>query len=553
MMRTTGENSTGERALRESEAHFRTLSDATVEGIVIHEKGVIISANHSLARMFGYDDVELPGMDIIATLVAPGSRDVVRRHVRHELNGMCQMTGLRKDGARFPAEVETLQIKRGDRVLLGAAVRDVSERNRAAEALRESQRKLTTLMSNLPGMVYRCRNDPQWTMEFVSAGASDLTGYEPADLVDNTVIAYAEVIHPEDREQVWLDVQAAVEAAQPFRLLYRIYTAAGVEKWVWEQGRGVFAGDQLVALEGFITDVTGQKRVEQELERHQEELEHRIAERTSKLSATNRALEQEIVRRRESQHQVQQLQNELAHANRLSTMGEMAGSIAHELNQPLYAIVNYSGACLQELRSGRIARDRLEQNLEELEIQADRAGTIIRRLRDFAGKHIPRRSSFSIGEAIETAVQLLEADVHAIGATLKLDICDDSQTIQADRVQMQQLIVNLVHNALDALVEQEPAHREVRITASSPDELHVRVDIRDSGPGLAPGETERIFDPFYTTKPNGMGLGLSICRRIIETHGGRIWAPEQSDGTIISFTMPADAPTRSESADGVRR
>ena len=148
------------------------------------------------------------------------------------------------------------------------AVRE--ERRRAEEALRESQRTLATLISNLPGMVYRCRNDRDWTMEFVSEGCIELTGYPPADLIENRKISYAHLIHPEDRESISNDVQAALRAGEAYRLTYRLRTADDAEKWVWEQGRGVFSPEgEIVALEGFITDITDRKRLEAEARQHQ--------------------------------------------------------------------------------------------------------------------------------------------------------------------------------------------------------------------------------------------------------------------------------------------
>jgi PAS domain S-box-containing protein len=144
----------------------------------------------------------------------------------------------------------------------------------SAESLRESQRKLSTLMANLPGMAYRCRNDRDWTMEFVSQGSVELTGYQPSDLVDNRVKAYNDLIHPDHRQAVWDQVQKALAERRPFQLTYRIRTASGEEKWVWEQGRGVFSDKgEMLALEGFITDITERRQAEEMLQRAHDEVE----------------------------------------------------------------------------------------------------------------------------------------------------------------------------------------------------------------------------------------------------------------------------------------
>ncbi len=169
---------------------------------------------------------------------------------------------------------------------------------RSEEALRESQRTLATLMSNLLGMAYRCRNDRDWTMEFVSEGCLHLTGYQPDDLIGNRTVSYAQLIHPDDRESVWDEVQAALRVKEPFHLVYRIQSAKAEEKWVWEQGQGVFSpSGELLALEGYITDVTDRERAEEALRKAHDDLERRVKKRTADLSAANEQLRNEIAER----------------------------------------------------------------------------------------------------------------------------------------------------------------------------------------------------------------------------------------------------------------
>jgi PAS domain S-box-containing protein len=167
---------------------------------------------------------------------------------------------------------------------------DITDRKKAEDQLMETQRMLSTLMSNLPGMVYRCRNDYNWTMEFVSEGCFDLTGYQPSDLLFNAKIAYGDVIHPEDREYIWEEIQANLPSGGVFRLTYRIITADGKLKWVWEQGRGVLSpSGQLQFIEGFVTDITESKRA-QEKEKELEEQQKDFYRRTI-LAATEGKLE----------------------------------------------------------------------------------------------------------------------------------------------------------------------------------------------------------------------------------------------------------------------
>ncbi len=184
---------------------------------------------------------------------------------------------------------------------------DMTERKRMFGALQESQRILETLMSNLPGMAYRCLNSPQWNMAFVSEGSTQLTGYRPAELTRNWGVGFGEVVYPEDRQYVWDEVQKAIEQHRRFQLEYRIITAQGTQKWVWEQGVGVFsATGVLEAVEGFITDITDRKHAQLELQEARDDLERRVALRTAELQATNVQLEQEVLERRSAETSLQQ-------------------------------------------------------------------------------------------------------------------------------------------------------------------------------------------------------------------------------------------------------
>lgn len=173
-----------------------------------------------------------------------------------------------RDGREIPVEVTVNYLAFGDREFNCAFAKNISERKRAEEALRKSESRLTNLLDNLPGMAYQCRNDPDWTMEFVSDGSMDLTGYKPSELIDNAVTSYADLINPEDRGEVWRQVQSALDEKGPFRTVYRITDKAGKERWVWEQGRGVFAeGGELMYLDGYIFDITARKKAEEGMEK----------------------------------------------------------------------------------------------------------------------------------------------------------------------------------------------------------------------------------------------------------------------------------------------
>ncbi|MEB3830035.1 PAS domain-containing sensor histidine kinase [Phormidium sp. CCY1219] len=256
-----------EAALRESEARFRCLSEATFEGILIHESGTIIDVNQTLVEMSGYEAEELIGTNGLE-LLTPESRKIALENIKAGVETPYEAEAIRKDGSRFPVEIQGKRIRDRGRSLRVAAVRNIRDRKRAQQmereliaSLQESQRTLSTVLSNLPGMAYRCRNDRNWTFEFVSEGSVALTGYYPKQFLDDKNISLAQLIHPEDRERVWQEVQAALSAKNPFDLTYRMIAADGALKWVSEQGCGVFSPTgELLCLEGFICDITEQTR-----------------------------------------------------------------------------------------------------------------------------------------------------------------------------------------------------------------------------------------------------------------------------------------------------
>ncbi len=242
---------------------FRLLVENALDLIaVLDGEGRVVFVSPSVKRLLGYDEEELLGRNIM-DFIHPDDRKRSSSNLETALRrpGVTQYSLQRirhRDGTWRYHEASALNLL-GDSRVGGLVInsRDVTERISLEEQLRESRREMATLLSNLPGMAYRCRNDPQWTMLFASEGCRELTGYAPEELRENAVVSYAELIHPEDRDRVWKEVQWAVERKEPFRLLYRISTAAGERKWVWEQGRGIFSdGGELLHLEGFITDVT---------------------------------------------------------------------------------------------------------------------------------------------------------------------------------------------------------------------------------------------------------------------------------------------------------
>jgi len=258
-----------EEELRENEIKYRTQFEASMDAIFVETlEGKVLDCNDAACKMLGYSKAELTALTV-ADLVPEQVAQTLPAVITEELTTggvLIEAFNKRKNGKVFPCEVSTRFVTIGGEPRVIAYVRDITDRKRAEEELRESERRLAVLMSHLPGMAYRCANDPDWTMEFVSEGCLTLTGYSAVDLTRNAKISYAQVIHPEDRAAVWRGVQTALEEKRAYQLTYRIVAADGKTKWVWEQGSGVFTEDgTLVALEGFIADITERKRAEEEL------------------------------------------------------------------------------------------------------------------------------------------------------------------------------------------------------------------------------------------------------------------------------------------------
>lgn len=251
--------------LKKSEEQFRFLSDVTFEGIVIHQEGVLLDCNNAFLRMTGHSKEELVGLNIIEVAPNPEDRDKMAENVVKPVATPYVVNGKRKDGSRFIAEIEAKNVNYGDKVVRIAAVRDITERVELQEKIDEGKRKLETLMGNLPGMAYTCLNNPDWDMDYMSAGCVDLLGYTPDELVGNEFLCYKDIIHPDDRQFVWDEIQRAVKENSSFELEYRIITKCGKEKWVWEKGKRVLsAGKEF--LEGFINDITFRKNAEKQFQ-----------------------------------------------------------------------------------------------------------------------------------------------------------------------------------------------------------------------------------------------------------------------------------------------
>jgi PAS domain S-box-containing protein len=241
---------------------------------------------------------------------------------------------------------------------------------------------------------------------------------------------------------------------------------------------------------------------------------------------------------RESERRYREVQTELAHANRLATMGQLAASIAHEVNQPITGVVTNAQAGLRFLDAQPIDLDEVRQIFEDITRGGSRAGEIVGRIRDLIRKAPPRKESLEVNAAIREVTELTHSEAVKNNVSVRMELADGLPFVEADRVELEQVILNLIVNALEAMSVSE-APRELLISTRRSQSGGVLVAVQDSGPGLPPATLEHVFEPFYSTKPSGLGMGLSICRSIIEAHGGRLWASaNMPHGASFQFTLP---------------
>lgn len=242
----------------------------------------------------------------------------------------------------------------------------------------------------------------------------------------------------------------------------------------------------------------------------------------------------DISERRQAERRVQELTAELVHVSRLTAMGQLASSLAHELNQPLTAVMNYAEAARGLIASNPV---RAAELVAKASGQAERAGDIIRRLRGFVEKRKVERSAEDLGKVVEEAVALAAIGAKVDGIRVVVELAADAPPISIDKVQIQQVLVNLIRNAIEVLRQAE--RRVLTVSSTVADDGAQQVAITDTGPGIAPEIAGQLFQPFVSTKKGGMGVGLSISRSIVEAHGGRLWAePNPDGGTVFRFVLP---------------
>ena len=374
---------------------------------------------------------------------------------------------------------------------------DITRRKEAELALRESEARFRTLADTAPVLIWM--SGPDKLCIFFNKSWLDFTGRTLERELGN---GWAQGVHGKDFDHCLEVYTSAFDARREFMMEYRLRRHDGEYRWLLDRGVPRFGPDgEFLGYIGSCIDIS---------ERKQTELE------------------------------IAQQRNELAHLSRVTMLGELSGSLAHELNQPLTAILSNAQAAQRFLAHDDADLDNVREILKDIVAEDKRAGEIIRRLRLLLKKGEVQQQPTDANEVVQEVLKLVRSDLVNHGVAAHAELAPGLPAINADRVQIQQVLVNLVMNACDAMAGVPAGDRKLIVRTGLAEGEGIYISIADHGIGIAPDNLEKVFEPFFTTKAHGMGLGLSVCRSIIAVHGGKLWAASNPDrGATFHLSLPA--------------
>jgi PAS domain S-box-containing protein len=498
-----------EQALRRSEAYLAEAQRLSHCGVTAYKGTTVFYGSEEIYRIWGFDPAQgVPNRKVVMQRIHPDDRDRLNAEVERALSEKRRYSTAYRivlpDGTVKHLESigQPVFSTNGELVEVVATQIDVTERKRAEEGLRESEAKLRDYAETASDWFWEIDPDHKFTLLTENAFGSD-----PADRIGAAFWDHA--LDLEAEPEKWRLIQATLDTRKPFRdFVYCSARGDGSPMYVKASGKPVFgAGGEFRGYRGTGADVTAIIRAEASL--------------------------------RTSEQRYREVQLELAHANRVATMGQLTASITHEVNQPITAAVTYALAARRWLGAEPPNFHEVDEALSLIVKEGNRAGEVVGRIRALIKKAPARKDAVEINDAILEVIALTRTEAASNSVSVRTQLAEGLPRVQGDRVQLQQVLLNLIINAIEAMHDAGEAERELLIsTRNEPD--GVSVEVRDSGQGFAPAVLERVFEAFYTTKPDGLGLGLSICRSIIEAHNGRLWAsPNVPRGAIFGFTVPA--------------
>jgi two-component system sensor kinase FixL len=464
-------------------------------------EGIVTDWNRGAETIFGYSAEEMIGKPI-AILLPPGHEneesEILARLKTGERIEHFETRRRRKDGEIIDVALTASPLRDASGRLVGASkvARDITAAKHSQTALAEREAHLQSVLDTVPDAMIVI--DTQGIMQSFSATAERLFGYTAAQAIGENV----KILMP-----------------PPYREQHDDYI-----------GRYLTTGERRII--GLRRIVVGRRKDGSTFP-----MELSVGEMRSGDRRFFTGFVRDLTERQETEQRLQELQKELIHMSRFTALGEMASTLAHELNQPLTAVANYLKGGRRLLEAGQsnnipMAREAMERAAE----QALRAGQIIRRLREFVARGESERQVENLAKLIEEASALALVGAKETGVRVSFAFDPRVEFVLADRIQIQQVLLNLMRNAVEAM--QEMPKRELNVSTHQLDKETVQVDVADTGPGIASDIADQLFQPFITTKRHGMGVGLSISRTIIESHGGRLWAePNPGGGTVFRLTL----------------
>jgi PAS domain S-box-containing protein len=399
----------------------------------------------------------------------------------------------------FLSRVEPLRASDGTLLMWVGVNLDIEELMRAQEALSESERSSRSVLDGIPGLVAVLV--PNGELETANR---QLLEYFGRSLEELKKWGTNDTVHPEDLPRVLELVKRGIVSGIPFNFELRVRRLDGEYRWF--ENRHVPIRDDSGRIARWYLLMTD------------------IDDRTQALA------------------RLEQIQSDFTHMSRLSVMGELTASLAHEITQPISSARNNARAALNFLDRRPPDLGEVREALGCVVGDADRAGDIVDRIRDHIKKAPPRKERVDLNQAITDVIVLAQGAIVRNGVSVQTRLTEELPHVQADHVQVQQVVLNLILNAVEAMSLVREGMRDLAITTEKQKAGGILVAVRDSGPGIDSKHLDRVFDAFYTTKSSGVGMGLSICRSIIEAHGGRLWAEaNEPRGAVLQFILPAES------------
>jgi PAS domain S-box-containing protein len=495
-----------EDRLRRSEAYLAEAQRMSHTGSAAYNEAAILYWSEETYRIWGFDPAQgVPSREAVLQRIHPNDRDQHRAQVQRALDekeaySIAYRIVLPDGTVKHLESIgQPVFSASGELVEVVATQIDVTERKRAEEALRESEAKFRDYAETASDWFWETGPDYKFTLLTENAFGSD-----PAHRIGTRCWDHALDLGSEPEK--WRLIQATLDSCKPFRdFVYCSSDGDDSPMYVRASGKPVFdTGGEFRGYRGTGTDVTA------------------------------------IVRAQRVEASLRTVQAELAHASRVTTLGQLTASIAHEITQPIASARNNARAAVNFLDRQPPELSEVREALDCIVGDADRAGDIIDRIRDHIKKTPPRCDRVDLNAAINEVIVLARSEITKNGVSVHTRLMEELLPVQGDRVQLQQVIMNLILNAVEAMSSVEAGARELLIGIEQDQANCILLAVRDSGPGIGSEHLERIFDAFYTTKSSGIGIGLSICRSIIEAHGGRLWAePNEPRGAAFKFTLPS--------------